>query len=145
MTPHASSPHKVSFGRLIGDIVTDAKDLFAKEISLVKLEIRDELRQTKSAVISYAVGFGILTVGGLLVLQMLVHLLQELTAWPLWACYGVFGAVCLLGGIIFIRTGSNTADEIDFVPEQTMETLKKNADWLTGKKPTETGTTRQAH
>ncbi|MGE0683581.1 MAG: phage holin family protein, partial [Candidatus Binatia bacterium] len=109
MPQNFPSSQKVSFSRLIGDIITDTKDLFTKELTLARLEMRNELQQTKSAALSLGVGFSILTMGGVLVLLMLTHVLRDFTTLPLWACYGVFGGVCIIGGIVFLQVGSNTA------------------------------------
>ena len=138
MQQHSSSFHKMSFSGLIRSIVTDVKELFAREITLAKLEVHNDLEQTKSAAISFGIGLSIFTMGGALVLLMLVHLVRDFTTLPLWACYGIFGGVCIVLGAIFLKVGSTTAEEIDFTPEETIETLKENVSWLSGKKTTNT-------
>jgi hypothetical protein len=40
---------------------------------------------------SLGIGIGLAAIGGWLLILMLVHLLQALTAFPLWACYGLVG------------------------------------------------------
>jgi hypothetical protein len=69
-------------------------------------------------------------VGGLLLIIMLVHLLQTLTPIPLWGCYGIVGGVLLVVGLVLLATVRKTAEEIDVIPRQTVETLKENAKWI---------------
>jgi hypothetical protein len=62
---------------------------------------------------------------------MLVHVLAALTVVPLWGCYGIVGSVLVILGAVLIASGKNKAEELDVVPQRTVERLKENADWLT--------------
>jgi len=114
----------------MGGIINDARDILLKEFTMAKLEIQDELRKTKTAAISLGTGLSISAIGGLFLLLMLVHLLHALTDVPLWGCYGIVGGVLLLAGIIVLYTGKKAAEEINVVPQETVETLKENAKWI---------------
>jgi hypothetical protein len=126
----SSSGSDASLASLIGGIINDAKDLLLHEVTMAKLEMQDELRKTKTAAISLAIGAGISAVGGLLLILMLVHLLTALASIPLWGSYGIVGAVLLLIGLILLISGKQTAEQIDVVPPKTAATLKENAQWL---------------
>jgi Putative Actinobacterial Holin-X, holin superfamily III len=76
---------------LLTGLMHDAQKLLRQEMALVTHELRRELRNTIRAVTSLSIGIGIATIGGWLLILMLVHLLQALTALPLWACYGIVG------------------------------------------------------
>lgn len=129
--PNASHPSaEPSLAALMGGIINDARDILLKEFTMAKLEIQDELRKTKTAAISLGTGLSISAVGGLFLLLMLVHLLHALTGVPLWGCYGIVGGVLLLAGIIVLYTGKKAAEEINVVPQETVETLKENAKWI---------------
>jgi hypothetical protein len=128
---NSSSPNtEASLASLIGGIVTDAKDLLLHEFTIAKLELQDEMRKTKTAALTFAIGAGIAAVGGLLLILMIVHLLDALTSIPLWGCYGIVGAILLIAGLISLSHGKTTAEQIDVVPPQTATTLKENAQWL---------------
>ncbi len=126
----SSSHPEASLASLIGGIVSDAKDLLVHEFTLAKLEMQDEVRKTKSAALTFAIGAGIAAVGGLLLIFMLVYFLAAFTPIPLWGCYGIIGAVLLIAGLISLSYGKTTAAQIDVVPPQTATTLKENAQWL---------------
>ena len=130
MPTHSSPSSDSSLASLIGGIINDAKDLMLHEFVMAKLEMQNELRKTKTAAISFAIGAGIAVVGGLLLILMLVHLLDAFTAIPLWGCYGIIGGGLLIIGLIALRTSKQTVDTIDVVPQQTIATLKENAQWI---------------
>jgi hypothetical protein len=130
MAHPSSSGSDASLASLVGGIINDAKDLLLHEFTMAKLEMKDELNKTKTAAVSLAIGAGISTVGGLLLILMLVHLLAALTPIPLWGSYGIIGAVLLLIGVILLMRGKHTAEQIDIVPPKTAATLKENAQWL---------------
>jgi hypothetical protein len=119
-----------SLASLLGGIINDAKDLMVQEFTMAKLEVENELRKTKTAAVSFGIGAGVTAVGGLLLILMLVHLLRALTDIPLWGCYGIVGGVLLVIGIVLLVMGKQTAEKIDVVPPQTVETLKENAKWI---------------
>ena len=125
--PYHSEP---SLAQLLSGIVNDAKELLRQELALAKYEIREDLRKTKTAILSLGVGIGVTAIGGLLLILMLVHLLNALTGLPLWACYGIVGAVFVIVGGVLLLIGKNTIARIDVVPPQTVETMKENVQWI---------------
>jgi hypothetical protein len=64
-----------------------------------------------------------------LLILMLVHLLQALTALPLWACYGIVGGLLAAGGIGLLVLGTQTLAQLHLVPQDTVETMKENVQW----------------
>jgi uncharacterized membrane protein len=135
MATHPSPNSEPSLASLIGGIINDAKDLLVHEVVMAKLEMQNELRQTKTAAMSFAIGAGIAVAGGILLILMLVHLLATFTTIPLWGCYGIIGGGLLLVGLIVLSKGKRTAESIEVVPQQTIETLKENAQWIKEQTP----------
>lgn len=119
-----------SVATLIGGIVNDAKDLLINEFTIAKLEIQQEMRKTKSAALSFVIGAGIVSVGGLFLLLMCVHGLALLLEIPLWGSYGIVGGVLFLVGAILLARGKQTAEQIDVIPPKTASTLRDNAQWI---------------
>jgi uncharacterized protein YacL len=129
--PHdANKPGILS---LIGGIVQDAIDLVSKEVTAAKLEIREELEKTKSAVLLMAVGGAALIVGILLLSLMLVHLLQNITGFELWTCHAIVGAVLALIGIISLYSAKQRAATTSLVPTDSVQGAKEDARWITRK------------
>ena len=125
--PYHSEP---SLAQLLTGIANDAKELLRQELALAKHEIREDLRKTKTAMLSLGLGVGVAAIGGLLLILMLVHLLNALAGLPLWACYGIVGGLFLImGGVLFL-IAKHTIARIDVVPPQTVETMKENVQWI---------------
>lgn len=125
--PYSAEP---TLMQLVTDLVSDAKELLRQELVLAKYEITQEVHKTKSALISLGAGVGIISVGGLLLLVMLVHALNALTGLPLWACYGIIGGMLAIVGILLIYSGKKTISQIDMIPQQTVATMKENVRWI---------------
>jgi hypothetical protein len=130
MAQDSSSRSETSVATLIGGIVNDAKDLLINEFTIAKLEIQQEMRKTKSAAIAFAVGAGVLGIGGLFLLLMCVHGVAVLLDIPLWGSYGLVGGLLLLVGVILLVRGKHTAEQIDVIPPKTASTLRDNAQWI---------------
>jgi Putative Actinobacterial Holin-X, holin superfamily III len=126
-TPYQTEP---TLAELVSELVNDAKQLLRQELALAKHEIREEVRKTKTALISLGVGIGIAAIGGLLLIVMLVHLLNALTELPLWSCYAIVGGVCTIVGMVLLYRGKQRLAEIDVIPQQTVETMKENVRWI---------------
>ena len=129
-----TAPHdanKPGIPSLIGGIFQDAIDLVSKELTAAKLENREELERTKSAVLLMAVGGGALMVGILLLCLMLVHLLQNITGFELWICHAIVGAVLALVGIISLYSAKQRAATTTLVPTDSVQGAKEDARWIT--------------
>jgi hypothetical protein len=124
---HNSEP---TLAQLVRGLMDDARVLMQQELALAKYELYEEARKTKTAVASLGAGIGIAAIGGLLLIIMLVHLLRELTEWPLWTCYGIVGGICAIAGVALLYRGKQQISQIDIVPQQTVETMKENVRWF---------------
>lgn len=124
---HASEPSIVA---LLGGIINDAKSLLALGMALGKLEVQDQLRKGKTAAIALGMAIGIVAVGGLLLMLMLVQVLAAFTEIPLWGCFGIVGTALVAIGGVLLAIGKTKAEELDVVPQQTVETMKENTQWL---------------
>jgi hypothetical protein len=131
MTNESQHTSESSLVALVGGIMNDAKDLLVQEWTMTKLEVQGELRKAKTAAITLGIGIGVVTVGGVLLLLMLVQVLAAFTVIPLWGCYGLVGSGLVILGAILLTVGKHKAETLDVVPQQTVETMKETAHWLT--------------
>jgi hypothetical protein len=127
--PDASEP---SMASLVGGIVHDVQALMKQELALAKREVTEELNKAKEVVILLGISIGSATLGGLLLIFMLVYLLHTASSerLPLWGCYGIVGAALILlaGGLFFF--GKKRAGAVHLLPEQTFATMKDNVAWI---------------
>ncbi|MGE0826813.1 MAG: phage holin family protein [Candidatus Binatia bacterium] len=124
------SSARSGFASLMGGIITDVKDLLVHELTLAKLEMRDEVRQTKSAAASFAVGFGIAMIGLVLTFIMFVHLLHQYSKWPMWSCYGILGVSAVVIGGIILRVSVRRSEDVAMIPDRSIENFKETVDWI---------------
>jgi F0F1-type ATP synthase assembly protein I len=117
-----------SLPELLSELTGDMTRLFRDEVELAKEELKQEGRKAGKA----GAAFGGAAVVGLLAGVALVMFLGFLldTFLPTWAAFlivtVVLGAVAAVLGV----QGRNKVQEIDPAPEQTIETLKEDAQWL---------------
>lgn len=130
MAQDSSPRSETSVATLIGGIVNDAKDLLINEFTIAKLEVQQEMRKTKSAALAFAVGAGVVGIGGLFLMLMCVHGLVVLLEIPLWGSYGLVGGLLFLVGALLLVRGKQTAEQIDVIPPKTASTLRDNAQWI---------------
>jgi uncharacterized membrane protein len=116
--------------QLIGGLVGDARDLLLQELALARHEVKQEVREAKAAMLSFGVGIAVGGIGVVLLALMLVHLLQVTTRLPYWAAYGVVSALCLVIAGIALAVARRRAADIDMVPEETVQTVKENVQWI---------------
>jgi uncharacterized membrane protein YqjE len=120
-----------SVARLLSDLVGDLRTLVQQHIELMRHEVEAEVAKVKRATIFLAVGAGVLAVSGLLFIIMLVHLVQWLTGWPLWICYGTVAAAGIIGGLLALWSAKKTGASVHVLPVKTMHTMKEDAQWIT--------------
>jgi len=119
-----------SISQLISGIVGDAQALVRQEIALARQEISEEIGNAKQAGIKFGIAGGVLAGGGLLLILALAQGIADLLNWPNWAGYVLVGAVLAIAGYILLSSAQKQMKEVHPVPEQTLETLKENAEWI---------------
>lgn len=129
---------------LLGGIISDFGDLIRQEIRFAKAEVKSDLSKTREAVSILAAGIGIASVSGMLLVWMLVYLLHWLTIpagdvldpakLPLWACFGIVGGILAVIGGITIQTGRGKLQSNNPLPDQTVENVKENVQWIANSK-----------
>jgi hypothetical protein len=120
-----------SVARLVTELIGDLRTLVQQHVRLLRHEVEAEVAKVKRATISVAVGVGILSVSGLLFIIMLVHLVQWLTEWPLWICYGIVATAGAIGGLVALLSAKKTGSSVHVLPVKTMQSMKEDAQWLT--------------
>jgi len=128
-----SSPD-TSVTALVSGIIHDAQELAKQQFELFKHEVREDLRKTKEAAVSFTAGACLAFVGILLLAEGLVNLLfWAFPTVPLWAWYGICGlAICASAGCcIYI---SKQKLEAVHPPDESVQALKENVQWITNRK-----------
>jgi hypothetical protein len=116
---------------LIRGILEDSQKLFRQELALVKVEVREDARRARDAVIAISAGVVVCLVGLFLFGCMLAYLIDTLSeAIPLWGSFGIVAAIAFLVGGAFLLGGVKRAKGIKGIPKQTVETMRENVQWI---------------
>ncbi len=116
-----------SLGELLGNLTGDLTDLMRSELELARVEIKEEA-------VKAGKGAGLLG-GAALAAYLAITLLAFAAAWGLaevvdagWAFLIVGVVVGLIAAALALK-GRERINAVDPVPEQTVETLKEDAQW----------------
>jgi len=120
---------------LVTGIIDDLQELIKQNLTLFKVEVREDVKKTRDAAAALGVGIGVAAVGGLHLTLMLVFLLWWLfdPNLPLWACFAIVGGVAVGVGVALILRGKKKLDSFNPLPDESAEALKENVQWIKNK------------
>jgi len=112
---------------IAGTIVEDLQTIVRAEVRLAAAELGDKVRQgAKSGPALGAAG----VLGFLSAAVLVTVCVAALTiVMPLWLSALLMGVVLALGAAGAYTLGRLALEEVDPVPQQTLETIKDNVDW----------------
>jgi len=115
-------------GELFSDLVTETTTLVRNEVALAKVEMTQKVtkagRNVGSLVIGGAIGYA-----ALLALCAAAILLLNL-AMPAWLAALIVGVVVAVVAWILISKALTALRNMDIKPQQTVESLKEDAQWI---------------
>ena len=114
-------------GQLVGEIGGDLSRLFRQEVELAKTEIRDEAAKAGKAAGMFG-GAGVAGWMSALFLSLAVVWALDSVMDAGWAAF-IVAVLWGIAGAVLFAAGKNKAREINPVPEQTVQTLKEDAQW----------------
>jgi Flp pilus assembly protein TadB len=116
-----------SLGDLFGELTRDFSQLMRQEVELAKTELKEEASKAGRAA-------GQLTAAAVAA-HLCVLIAALAVAWaigeaiPVWAGLAIVAAVLGVVAAVLYSRGRREAQQIDPLPEQTIETLKEDARW----------------
>lgn len=119
-----------SIGSLVRGIMVDLRELIREEVALARVEMREQAARVKVAVVSLAAAAVALAVGGVFLLIAIATGIADLLNWPVWAGFLVVALVLTVAGMLMLATGRKRLRTVHAVPEQTVQTLKENSEWI---------------
>lgn len=116
-----------SAGELLSAVTSDLQTLLRQEVELAKSEIREEGAKAGKAVGMYGgAGFGGYMVALFLSLAAVFGLANVMDAG--WAALIVAAVWAVIAAVLYVM-GRSRMREVSPKPEQTMQTLKEDAQW----------------
>ena len=126
---------EVSVTKLVSGIFTDAQQLINQQLALLRHEIKDDLHKTKEAGLFLTLSIVIALVGSILLSLMLAELLSwTAPTLPLWASYGIVGALITAFGCGLFFAGIQKLKSLNILPDQSVQALKETIQWKTNPK-----------
>jgi uncharacterized membrane protein YqjE len=116
-----------SVGELLSEVTSDIQALFRQEVELAKAEIREETAKVGKAAGMYGgAGFGGYMVALFASLAAMFGLANVVDTG--WAALIVTAVWAVIAAVLFVM-GRSRMREVSPKPEQTVETLKEDAQW----------------
>jgi uncharacterized membrane protein YqjE len=116
--------------QLLGGLVGDAQTLVRKEVELATQEVKNEIDKARQGAVSLGIGGSIAAVGAIFLLLMIVNVLVEVLGLSYWVSYLIVGGAMTVIGVLLLVTGSQRLKEVDPMPRETIESVKKDIEWL---------------
>ncbi|MEU8324209.1 phage holin family protein [Nonomuraea sp. NPDC048881] len=122
-----AQPEEPTLGQLVGEIGEDISKLFRQEVELAKIGLRQEATKAgKAAGMLGGAGFAGYMIALLVTLAVMFGLGEVMGLG--WAALVLAVVWAVIGGVLYVN-GRNRLREINPRPEQTIETLKEDAQW----------------
>jgi MFS family permease len=128
MEPEIVQPN--SIGGLVRGLLMDMRTLIREEISLARVEMKEQAGRARAAAMSFGVAAAALAFGGAFLLIAIATAIADLLNWPVWAGFLVVAVVLCLAGFVTLSAGRRKLQTIHAVPEETVSTLKENSEWI---------------
>jgi uncharacterized membrane protein YqjE len=116
--------------QLLGGLIGDAQTLVRKEVELATQEVKNEIDKARQGAVSLGIGGGIAAIGAIFLLLMIVNVLVEVFGLSYWVSYLIIGGAMTVIGVLLLVTGSQRLKEVDPMPRETIESVKKDIEWL---------------
>jgi uncharacterized membrane protein YqjE len=117
-----------SFGQLLTQLATHSAALVRDEMALAKQEMRESVRSLRTGIVTLGAG-ALIGLIALLTLAAAAVIGLANFMHPGYAALVVGVVLAIVGGNI-VLVGINRLKQTNLVPEQTMETLEEDKQWL---------------
>jgi len=126
--------HEPTMTELVAGIAEDAQRLITQQYQMLRAEVKEDIRRTKSALAYMGFGVAASAVG----LLFLVVALPLIINWgfnlPEWAGWAIVGGVLLVVGIIGLVVGRGIFKKNNPLPDKTLNALEENLSWIANRR-----------
>jgi uncharacterized membrane protein YqjE len=113
---------------LLSELVSEIQTLLRQEIALTKAEMSRKIKAYSKDVALLVAGATIGFVGFQALVATTIILLDLFL--PLWLSALIVTALLLIGAYVLVRRGMDDMQQRSITPEQTVESLKEDKEWL---------------
>lgn len=117
-----------SLGELFTELTQEISNLFRQEVALAKTEMTQKASKAGKDVGFIAAGGAVAFVGFMALVTAAIAALAS--ALPLWLSALIVGVIVAIVGYVFVQRGMSALKTMNMAPEQTIDTLKEDAEWM---------------
>ena len=117
-----------SIGELVAELSQETVTLVRQEIQLAQAEMTQKATRVGKNVGFLVVGGVVAYTGALALIAAAIIILGKVI--PLWLSAAIIGFVIVVVGLILVIKGANTLRRENPAPQETVETLKEDSEWL---------------
>lgn len=117
-----------SLGDLFAELTRETSMLVRQEVNLAKTEMTQKASAVGKDIGFLAAGGAVLYAGFLALLAAVILILTALGL-PAWAAALLVGLLVAGGGAFLVQRGLTALRRTNMAPQQTIETLKEDAEW----------------
>jgi len=132
--PAPATGREPTVTELISGIAEDAQRLIKQQYQMLRAEVKEDIRRTKSALTYMSAGI----VASLIGVVFLVVALPLLLNWAFnlapWAGFAIIGIVMLLLGIVGLFAGKRIFEKNNPLPDKTLNALEENLSWIANRR-----------
>jgi uncharacterized membrane protein YqjE len=126
--PKDTPAKRESLGALIGELARESVSLARDEVALARRELQRKLKTIQSALLALAVGAVIALIAALALCAAVIIALAEYVG-P-WQSALITGLILGMAAGAVIAIGVSRFKQTTLKPEQTLQTLEENREWL---------------
>lgn len=126
-----------SIAQLLGSLIGDAQTLVRREIDLARAEVTAEIAKARRGAMLLGIGAGVAAVGAIFLLVAIAELLIALNLLDRWVSYLLVGGALAVVGALALIVGVKRFQEVDPVPRETIDSIRKDVSWLSEQSPSD--------
>lgn len=117
-----------SLGELIGELASQSASLVRDEVALARQELQQKLKTVQLAASVIVIGAVIALIGALAICAAVIIALAEYVGH--WQSALIIGVILVVVAGVIVLIGISRFKQTSLRPEQTIETLEENKEWL---------------
>jgi len=122
---------------LVSGIADDAQRLIQQQYQMLRAEIKEDVRRTKSALMYMGFGIGASIIGTVFLvvaLPLLINDLLDVVITRPWVGWAIIGGVMLVVGLIGLFAGRRIFQKNNPLPDKTLNALEENLSWIANRR-----------
>jgi hypothetical protein len=122
---------------LVSGIANDAQRLIQQQYHMLRAEVHEDIRRTKSALAYMGFGIGASLIAAVFLLVALPHVVNDLlntTGTHPEIGWAIVGGVLLVIGLIGLFAGRRIFQKNNPLPDKTLNALEENLSWIANRR-----------